>query len=378
MSGTSADGIDAVLLELPGFPPCWSAPSPLVLLGAAPRGKVLAHEFTPYTDALREQVFEASRDALPPSRLAQLHFRLGRAYAAAAANLAPQADIIACHGQTVQHIPRLDAGRGWTERATLQLGEAATIAEATGKPVISDFRPADLAAGGQAAPLVPWADWVLFAQDGVRRAVHNLGGISNLTFLPGSDATGVLAFDTGPANALIDELVARHGLRLDEGGRLALGGQVHQSLVESWLGDAFLRLPPPKSTGREEWTLARLSGLQGLEFADALATVTAFSAASVVAAYREFVLPRGLDEVIVAGGGAHNVAFMNHLIRGLDPIPVSLISDPPFAWNAAWREAAAFALLGYAFTRQIVNTLPNATGARHAVIAGKLTLPTPH
>ncbi|HEX2864758.1 MAG TPA: anhydro-N-acetylmuramic acid kinase, partial [Deinococcales bacterium] len=164
MSGTSADGVDAVLLELPGFPPCFTPPGPLDLRAPAPRGRVLAHRFEPYPDEVREAVLQASRDALPPSRLAQLHARLGRLYAAAAAPLSGDADLIACHGQTVQHIPRVDEGRGWLERATLQLGDAAAIAEVTGTPVVRDCRPADRAAGGQAAPLVPWADRVLFAE----------------------------------------------------------------------------------------------------------------------------------------------------------------------------------------------------------------------
>ncbi|WP_342667540.1 anhydro-N-acetylmuramic acid kinase, partial [Deinococcus pimensis] len=207
MSGTSADGIDAVLLELDGWPAVGAGGALPALEGPAPRGRVVAHTHHPYEDALRTEVLRAARGEARTPELAQLHFALGDALAEAARDLARDADLVASHGQTVWHLPRPEAG----PRATLQLGEAAVIAEVTRRDVVSDFRPADLAAGGEAAPLVPFADRVLFAERGVRRAVHNLGGISNLTYLPGLDAAGVLAFDTGPANCLSDEAAALVG-----------------------------------------------------------------------------------------------------------------------------------------------------------------------
>jgi anhydro-N-acetylmuramic acid kinase len=258
----------------------------------------------------------------------------------------------------------------------LQLGEATVIVEATSKPVMSDFRPADLAAGGQAAPLVPFADRVFFAQAGVKRAIHNLGGISNLTYLPGLDANGVIAFDTGPANCLIDEAVSRLGKRFDEGGMIAAGGSIEHGLLEVWARDSYLMLPPPKSTGREVWNLQRLQGVFELEPKDIVSSVTAFSGRTVSEAYQNFVVRHGLDEIVVAGGGAYNPMLMNTIRAGLDGVPVLTFEDKgwdAFGFNATTREAAAFALLGYYAYQGWPNTLPHTTGAHRAVIAGKLS-----
>ncbi|GAA4020776.1 anhydro-N-acetylmuramic acid kinase [Deinococcus rubellus] len=371
MTGTSVDGIDAVLAELPGYPSLGAAGAPPALSGPVPRVTVLDHRFTPFRDDLRAALLAAGRNEATISDLTQLNFWLGEALAEAAAPLAADADLIASHGQTVHHIPHLDAARGWHTRSTLQIGEAALIVEKTGKPVISDFRPPDLAAGGQAAPLVPFADRLMYAEAGVRRAVHNLGGISNLTYLPGLDEVGVIAFDTGPANALIDEAAELFGQRRDEGGQMGAGGHVAQSLVQAWLDDPYLSAAPPKSTGRERWNLQQLPGVYELNAQDIAATVTAFSALSIAEAYRRFVTPLGLDEIVVAGGGAFNPTLMTHLRAALFPIPVLTFEER--GWNSAAREAAAFAVLGYYAYQGWRNTLPQTTGARHGVIAGKLS-----
>ena len=376
MTGTSVDGIDAVLTELPGYPALGASGGPpdlAALPGPLPRVKVLAHQFTPFSDDLRAALLSAGRDEAKTSELTQLNFWLGEALAAAAAELSGDADLIASHGQTVHHIPQLDAARGWHTRSTLQLGEAAVIVEATGKPVISDFRPADLAAGGQAAPLVPFADRIMYAEAGVRRAIHNLGGISNLTYLPGLDEAGVIAFDTGPANALIDEAAELLGLRLDAGGQLGASGRVAETLVQSWLKDPYFSAAPPKSTGRELWNLQHLPGVFEQDARDIAASVTAFSARSIADAYTRFVIPQGLDEIVVAGGGAYNPTLMAQLRAALAPIPVLTFEER--GWNSAAREAAAFAVLGYYAYQGWRNTLPHTTGARHAVIAGKLSRP---
>jgi len=374
MSGTSADGVDAVLLELPGWPALGAAGRPPPLTRAAPRARVVEHAYTPYPSDVREAVLRAARGEANTADITTLHFTLGDVLARAAQFLAPHADLIVSHGQTVQHLPGPEGGR----RGTLQLGEAAVIADVTGRDVVADFRPADLAAGGQAAPLVPFADRILFAEAGVRRAVHNLGGISNLTYLPGLDAAGVLAFDTGPANALIDDAAGLAGLPFDEGGRLALAGRVDEALVHAWMHDGYLARRPPKSTGREHWNLPGLPGAAELKLnrEDLVATVTTFSARTVADAYRRFVLPLGLDEVIVAGGGVRNPAFMAAWRQAMPDVPVRSFEEQGWAaagFGSATREAAAFALLGYFARQGWPNTLPHTTGARRAVIAGKLT-----
>ncbi|TDE85491.1 anhydro-N-acetylmuramic acid kinase [Deinococcus sp. S9] len=378
MSGTSADGIDAALLELPGWPPLGSGETFPALPGGVPRGRVAEHVFTPFAPELREAVLAAMQSGLDAADLTQLHWWLGEALAEAAAPLAPHADLIASHGQTVQHHPRPDPRRGWTRPATLQLGEVALIAERTGKPVVADFRPADMAAGGLGAPLVPFADWALFAEGGVRRAIHNLGGISNLTFLPGLDRDEVQAFDTGPGNCLLDEVAALAGQACDEGGRLAAAGQVHTETLAAWLAHPELQVPPPKATGREVWTLARLPRPADLDLPDLAATATAFTARTVADAYARWVVPQGLDEVVVAGGGARNPALLAALRSALFPLPLRTFTEVGWAAQGltdATREAAAFAFLGYARAQGWANTLPRTTGARHAVSAGKWLLP---
>ena len=371
MSGTSADGVDCVLLELNGFPPIGSGGNPPELSGAVPRAKILGQTYQSYPRELRDSVLAAARDELKTSEIAQLDFELGEFLGNAALELSGEAQLIASHGQTVYHIPRVDGGKGWHTRATLQLGQAACIAEITARDVISDFRPADLAAGGQAAPLVPFADRILFARDGVKRAIHNLGGISNLTYLPGLEQSGVLAFDTGPANCLIDEAAALLGRRFDDGGRLASSGRVDPLLLERWKRNPYLTLEPPKSTGRELWNLQNLEGALKLEPRDIAATVTAFTAHTVVQAYQNFVLPLGLDEIFVAGGGTQNPVLMNLIRDGLEPISVQPLESLGMPSSA--REAAAFAVLGYYARQGWHNTLPHTTGASRAVVAGKWT-----
>jgi anhydro-N-acetylmuramic acid kinase len=379
MSGTSADGVDAVLLELPDyFPSLGENTSPPPLEAAVPRGRVLEHSYTPYPDDLRAVVLEAMRGELKTSQVAQLHFALGEVYAQAAKPFSNSAGLIASHGQTVFHIPRLDESKGWHTRATLQIGEAALISDATRLPVISDFRTADMAAGGQAAPLVPFADRVFFAEAGVKRAVHNLGGISNLTYLPGLEAENVIAFDTGPANCLIDEAVGKLGHRYDKDGLIAATGRSEHQLLEVWLQDPYLKLPPPKSTGREVWNLEKLQGVFELEPKDIVSSVTAFSARTITDAYKTFILEHGLDEVIVAGGGAFNPVLLNLMRQGLEGVRVLTLEESKFAkfgFNSSTREGAAFALLGYYAFQGWTNTLPHTTGATRAVIAGKLSRP---
>lgn len=373
MSGTSADGIDAALLELPGWPGIRPGQAFPALPAGVPRGRVVAHTFKPYSRDLRHAVMQAIEGHSDSVALTQLHWALGEAYAEAAADLAADADLIACHGQTVQHHPQVRTERGWARPATLQLGEVAPLAQHTGKPVIADFRPADVAAGGVGAPLVPFADWALFAQQSVKRVVLNIGGIANLTYLPSLDPLRVVAFDTGPGNCLIDEVAALQGQTFDEGGRLAASSKPHAPTLLGWLAHPELQAPPPKATGREVWSLEQL-GLPGLSLPDLAATTTAFTARSIADAFR--FLPQQPQEVIIAGGGARNPTLMRALAEALSPIPLRTFAE--LGWDDqgftdSTREAAAFAFLGYARAQGWANTLPHTTGARHAVSAGKLT-----
>ncbi len=350
MSGTSADGVDLVLADLKGRPPDL-------------RYRALEHRHRPFPEELRRRVRAAQRGQTDVAGLARLHHDLGRFFAEAADGL--QAELAVLSGQTVWHDP---------PRATLQIGEAAYLAEALGVPVVADLRPSDLAAGGEGAPLVPYPDLLLFGEDGVRRAILNIGGIANVTYLPGRDPEGVVAFDTGPGNALIDEAAERLGQRMDEGGELAQAGRVFASQVAFWLADPYFRRPPPKSTGREVWRLDRLPGAGTLAGTDLIATVTRFVAESVAGALLRFVAPLGLDEVWVAGGGAKNRVLMAHL-REMLPVPVRAFGEAT-GLDPSVREALAFAVLGYLRWLGLPNVLPRATGARRAAVAGKVLLPS--
>jgi len=350
MSGTSADGVDLVLVDLEGRPPevGWV---------------FVSHRYRPYPTELRERVLRAMRGEIPLAELARLHHDLGHFFAEAAAGL--EAELAVLSGQTVWHEP---------PRTTFQIGEAAYLTEALGVPVVADLRPSDLAAGGEGAPLVPYADLLLFGEEGVRRAILNIGGIANVTYLPGRDPEGVLAFDTGPGNALIDEAAGRLGLAMDKDGALARKGQVLASQVAYWLAHPYFDRPPPKSTGRELWRLSELPGVQALSGADLLATVTRFVAEGIARALSRYVLPLGLDELWVAGGGAKNPVLMGHL-RELLGLPLRTFEEAT-GLDASVREPLAFALLGYLRWLGLANVLPQTTGARRAAVAGKVLLPS--
>jgi anhydro-N-acetylmuramic acid kinase len=366
MSGTSLDGIDAVSVRLE--------------YTNVLQWEVLARESVPYSDTLRERLHSAIKlETSNVVLLTQLHTEVGQAYAALARRVQQKEkiDLIALSGQTVYHIPRLDDSKQWFTKSTLQLGEASFVVEACNVPVLSDFRQADMAAGGQGAPLVPFGDLQLYHEPGVARAIHNLGGISNLTYLPADgNANHVFAFDTGPANCLIDEAVQCHFQQLfDKDGQIAVQGKVDKGVLESLMRHPYLELPPPKTTGREIFTLHEIEKsyeLSSLKGDDLVATLTAFTAHSVAKAYRDFVIPKGLNEILVAGGGALNPVLMQHL-RELLPVPVKTFEE--MGWQSKDREALAFAVMGYFGFHGLPNIVPAATGARRPVCAGKLSRP---
>ncbi|RIH92550.1 anhydro-N-acetylmuramic acid kinase [Meiothermus granaticius] len=351
MSGTSVDGVDLVLAELEGRPPQL-------------QWQVLAHRETRFPLELRTRLIAALKNQAGAREIALLHHELGRFYAEAAREFKGQAELVASHGQTLWHEPPL---------TTLQIGEAAYLAETLDAPVVCDFRPSDLALGGEAAPLVPYPDLLLYGEPGLNRAIHNLGGISNLTYLPGSlEPAEVLAFDTGPGNALLDEAAARLGLTHDAGGRIAASGRSDTARVERWLTHPYFTRKPPKSTGREVWNLEAFDEDAALPPQHLLATLTEFTAQSIRQAYEHFVLPLGLDEVWVAGGGAYNTTLMDQLRAAL-PVPVYTFEER--GYDSKVREALAFAVLGYLRYLELPNVLHQVTGARKDAIAGKLLLP---
>ena len=369
MSGTSLDGMDLVVARLTSD-------------GPSVRAEVLERVSTPYSADLRRRLVAALDEGAADLReLTQLHAEIGQAYAAACGPVADRhaLDLIALSGQNVYHVPRVDETRGWRTCSTLQLGEAAHTLERCRVPVACDFRQSDVAAGGQGAPMVSFGDLALHWRPGVARAIHNVGGIANLTWLPPRlEPDAVVAFDTGPGNCLIDEAVERaFGVEFDDGGRIAASGRVDAGVLNALMRHPYLALPFPKTTGREVFALARLErdlgvSLDALEPADLVATLTAFTAASIAHAYEQVRRNRPLDEVLVAGGGAANATLLAMVRERLD---VGVHTFEELGMVSKDREALAFAVMAYMGFMGRAGTLPGATGARRAVVAGKYLWP---
>ena len=367
MSGTSVDGTDAVLARFEQ-------------VAGALRWEVLDRAGLEFEPDLRRRLLRAiepgGADAV---ELTQLHAEVGEAYADLCADVVGRhpVDLIGVSGQTLYHIPRLEPERGWRTVSTLQVGEPSRVLERVRVPVVSDFRQSDLAAGGQGAPMVAFGDLKLFGAPDAARAVQNLGGIANVTWLPADgDPDRVLAFDTGPSNCLIDEAVAATtGAAFDEGGRLAAAGRVDEALLARLMAHPYLRLAPPKTTGREVFALREMlpEGPAGWRAEDLVATLTAYTARTVADAYRTWVAPHGLDEVLLAGGGALNPTLVAMLREALPDVPVRTFED--LGWRSKDRETLSFGVMAYAAWHGLPNTLPRATGARRAVVAGRVLRP---
>lgn len=375
MSGTSADGIDAVVARLT-----------LPTEGAYPlHAELLATRTEPFSPQDRATILSLCDPATSTvDRICQMNAWLGRRFAEAALGVIGQArlqpedvDLIGSHGQTVYHVP--PGSPAGSIPSTLQLGEPGEIAEHTGITTVADFRPRDIAAGGQGAPLTSFVDYALFGCTG--KIVLNLGGIANVTALPdGAGPEAVFAFDTGPANMLLDFAAAElTGGRLpyDQDGLLAAAGQVSQTLLDWLLAHPYLHRPPPKTTGREEFgaafgrTVLREARRLTLNAQDILATLTAFTAESVTQALRRHLLPYGrYDEVVLSGGGARNPVLVRMLRQCLPELHFATYEH--YGIDSKAREALAFAALAAYALAGRPNTLPSCTGARHAVIVGKI------
>lgn len=375
MSGTSLDGIDLALVDVQGSHVAdfsW---------------RVLRSRSFPYDEVRRTRILEAIENGTA-DRICRLHAALGEWFAEAALTFLEELGsegehvrLIGCHGQTVWHVPPGTEGRG----STLQLGDPATLAERTGIDVVSDFRARDMAVGGHGAPLVPWVDCLMFAHADGPRCMQNIGGMANVTWVPpqGSDEAPV-AFDTGPGNALVDAAVRAmtgDARSFDEGGKVASAGTVDQALLDELMEDPYLTAPPPKSTGRERYgaplvrELADRRGLvPGVEagWPDLVATLTELTAATIADAYRRWLSPRALGEVVVTGGGARNPVLMDSLRRRLAPVPF-VDGDGLLGFDGDVKEAVAFAVLAWAHHRGVPSNLPRATGATRAVVLGSRT-----
>jgi anhydro-N-acetylmuramic acid kinase len=377
MSGTSLDGMDAALVEIAGA-------------GRSTKLRLLEFLTLPYTEELRSTLLETALGETGGSRaLCCLNVLLGETASRACLAVCGKAgvppsrvDFVGSHGQTLYHIPDAVPFAGAMVRGTLQLGEAAIIAESLGCPVVSDFRVRDMAAGGQGAPLVPYTEYLLYRREDKTLAFQNIGGIGNITILPaGCRADQIIAFDTGPGNMIIDALVAAFSggaLSYDQDGRIAESGQVDRRLL-SFMEDAdgeYLRRPPPKSTGRERYNslyterLLEKARELGLSRPDTVATVTYYTAFTIGLGIKRF-RPGAIKELIVSGGGAHNPTLLKFIRENLPECRVYPGDEAGI--NSDAKEAVAFAVLANEAIHGFGNNAPSATGAARQVVLGKIS-----
>ncbi len=376
MSGTSLDGIDVVVARIEG-----SGPGLLI--------EPLAHGAFPFPAELRADLLRNSDpDTSSVKEISQLNVRLALAYADAVKATCRLADtdigpidLVGSHGQTIHHIPDPEPCAGIPVSSTLQIGDPSVLAQLLGVPVVGDFRVADMALGGQGAPLVPYFDYVTFTHPGENRLLLNLGGIANLTWLPASGAPDeVIAFDTGPANMVLDAL-ADHllGLPFDPDGHHAGQGNPDEALLSELLAEEYLLRPPPKSTGRERYgapfVQRLLTKMSGRPSADILATAAALTIRSVHEAYNRFLSPLGSPDIlIVSGGGLHNQTLLQGLAAAFAPIPVGRADS--YGIDSDLKEALCFAVLAHETVNGVPTNLPSVTGASRPTLLGKICLPT--
>lgn len=371
MSGTSADGIDAALTRITGC-------------GPATKAELLSFYFQPFDAATRKAVLDICGGQSGGTReVCLLGTHLGMLYAQAVRELLKQAgtekiDLIGCHGQTVYHIPEETDYLGNPIRGTLQIGDPSYLAEEFGCPVVSDFRIRDMAAGGLGAPLVPYTDFLLYRSETEDVALQNIGGIGNITLLPaGCSLDQVTAFDTGPGNMIMDELVMKltgGKMTYDEGGRLAASGTVIPELLCRMMEDPYLTLQPPKTTGREYYGAEYVRSLlsrSNYPLVDVLATATAFTAETIAHSLRTYA-PGIPKRLIVSGGGSRNPTLLAFLRQTLPEVTV--LTQEDLGLDSDAKEAVAFAILANEALFGICNNAPSATGAKHGVVMGRISL----
>ncbi len=382
MSGTSADGIEAAIVRISGSPPAILA-------------KLESHHHVPFGPQVREQILRlANGGATTTAEISRLDFVIGEEFARAAIDASKTSgialskiDLIGSHGQTVFHqgAPARLVG-AWRVASTLQIGEPSIIAERTGVPTIANFRPSDIAAGGQGAPLVPFVDYLLYRDTKRGRVALNIGGISNVTVMAAAaNPEDIFAFDTGPGNMIVDALIqgmTQGRAKYDRGAKTALTGRTIPELLSRMMREPYLRKRPPKTAGREQFGQAYVERLirwgknHHASPADLVRTATVFTSLSIADAFRRLILPRAsIHELIVSGGGAKNPLMMAQLAASVPGIEIIHSSRLGVATDA--KEAFAFAILAYESYHGRPNNLPSATGARHPVVMGKLTCGRP-
>lgn len=373
MSGTSADGVDAALIELDNS-------------GVSIQLKLFSFHFLPYPDEIRERIFELfSPETGSVDKICQMNFLLGRLFAEATvsvidkAGLSPEdISLVGSHGQTICHMP---PSSGAKVPSTLQIGEPSIIAQMTGIPVVADFRVADVAVGGEGAPLVPYVDFLLFKDEKQTRTLQNIGGISNVTVIPAkATIDDVLAFDTGPGNMLMDavvQLLTSGKYSFDPDGSMAAKGKTDKLLLSELMSHPFISASPPKTTGREDFGVHFAKNIlseaktRDIKYFDIIATLTDFTAKSIYENYRRFVLPQhNVSEVIISGGGTQNLTLLNHLQRYFGDI--SIVKIDKYGIPSEAKEAVAFAVLANETVTGQTGNVPNVTGASRSVVLGKI------
>lgn len=381
MSGTSADGINVALVRV-------NNPSPVRAgtPGLHRSFKLVGHAEYPYPKTVRSCILSAMNSTRAcVADLARLNFLLGELYAdavlATQRRFQAKVQLVGCHGQTLYHQGEAASFLGRKLAVTWQTGEGAVLAARVGVPVVSDFRPADMAVGGRGAPLVPFLDFFVYRDRRVGRIVQNIGGIANLTAIPAAASPEkVIAFDTGPGNMVIDA-VTEHllGKDYDRDGLIAAGGTVLEHVVRDILRGSFFRRHPPRTAGREEFgrefarEFMRRCGRANVR--DVVATATALTAASIADALERFVLGRrgAYQEFIVSGGGANNATLMAMLANRLHPLGLVMRFSDEFGLPSEAKEAVAFALLAYETLNRRASNVPSATGAKKSAILGKIS-----
>lgn len=381
MSGTSVDGVDAALVEISGT-------------DSEPKVKLLAFENKPYPPQVREKIFSLFTPAnATVDKVGYMNFLLGEIYAKSALSVIEKAgmkpeeiDVIGSHGQTIWHAPIPESPDGIPVAYTVQIGEGSVIAERTGILTVSDFRVADMAAGGQGAPLVPFSEYLLYRREKETILLQNIGGIGNMTVMPaGAKPRDVFAFDTGPGNMIIDAVISAvtgGEKTYDAGGETAAKGKVCNALLDILKEEPYYRQPLPKTTGREhfgvQYTEKILSWWKEnpIPVEDLLATVTDLTAYSIADAYERYVLPKyRASEIIVGGGGSYNATLLRFMKERFAPHGIAVRTQEDLGLSSDAKEAVAFALMADCCMRGRANTLPSVTGAEHPAVMGKISQP---